>query len=206
MQTECDEVQFDSNLANALAQRASSPEMQKLMGKWKKTLTPTQKARHAATSTLSLPKLKALISQRMLKAPQRVKEIAATAVTTLTDKESLAYFLIDLEYGIVGSLPPKPVKAGNKDKLFGKSIKFGSPHGPEKEGVVIGVNKPKKGEPTLQLLVAGEKAPVTVSDEQIIAVGEAKVATETWTKAAPAHKFNSKSDNLGAETVPEAKE
>ena len=197
---------FDTNLATALSERADTAALQKMMNKWRKSLTPQQKVRQAAVAQMTTPKLKSLIAQRLTGAQQSVREQAAKAVVGLKDKEALAFFLIDLEYGVVGSMPPKPLKTGNKDKLFGKSVKFGSPDGPEREGIVIGVNKPKKGEPTLQLLVAGEKAPVEVADDQIVGIGDAKVEqTETWTKQAAPHKFSSREANQGAETVPAEK-
>ncbi len=194
-------IGFDTNLASALSSRAGAPDLQKLMKKWSKSLTPTQKARFAAASALSVNKLKLLISQRLVNAPQSVKEQAASAVTSLTNKEALAFFLIDLEYGIAGSLPAKPIKVGKLDRLFGKSIKFGSPDGPEREGICLGPESTKKGNVCLKLLVVGEKTPVSINLDQVIAIGEVKVETETWTKEAKPHKFTSREANMGAEQV-----
>ena len=194
-------LQLSTEMVTALAERAKSPEMVKMRAQWKKSLTKTQKAKLDSYLKLSLPKLKLAATAIAESAPVDLKNGVIAAIAAFTDKDSLAYLTIDLVYGVVGSLPPEPLKVAKKEVLTGRAIKFGSHDGPALEGIVTQGNGVST---TMDVFVPSKLQTFSITKEQFIGLGEMKVET-TMTTEQPAHKFTTAEHSKFAQSVPEPK-
>jgi hypothetical protein len=197
------QIGFADNMASALTARGSQPEMKKMLGQWKKRLTKAQRRRFEDLSKLPLAKLKE-VAKTTLAADKGLYKTVIPSLK-LFDKEALLYFMMDLEYGVIGSMPPEPLKVGAPSKLMGVSIKYGRRTGPVREAIVTAIvpaDKKKKGSQTsMAVFVPAEKVVDAVEVDQIIGIGTAtvKIAME---KEAPAHAFSDPAKNNGRPSVP----
>jgi len=200
-----DQLGFSSQMVDAISTR-DDKAINNVRSKWKKSLTTAQRTRFEELSRQSVPDLRKLAGFLTKKAPEGLRGKVSAAIKTINDTDSMRFLMIDLEYGVVGSMPPVPFKVGGTNKLYGRSIKFGSINGPSQEGIVIDtVSVARRGQKPvtkLRVFVQGAKAPIEVALDQVIGIGTVKVES-TMVKQVPEHAFSSRAGNEGEKTVPD---
>lgn len=193
------ELRVAGDFAASFSSMRLSDEASKQVKCWQKTLTPSQKKRREALMKKSMDSMNQHAIQLAKAMPNKAfSKNIMSAINSIQNKEALSFFVLDLEYGVIGSMPPVPVKV-KMTKAVGQTVKVGYLDGKPRSGIVVEA----ESKPHFQMKAFDTESKMMFdvdSPEQIIAIGESQVQT-TWVQDNSEHPFHAIASNRSAPTM-----